>query len=415
MYFTASEQGAARYGENVIPVYLNIKNPYVKADGFNTVADQIASEFGIARDSFTGKDVSSILRQRGYDGVVMYDGNGEIVIANAFDSTQIKSATDNIGTFDGSNPDILYSSRTASDSEYLNLAQNPEENREALSRMVEQAAREAVLNYNLQDGQKNNAREGERFSIRKTQKMSWDEQIMGALYGKGSIARNDTLVAGQISTSLAQEGIEQLPLAIPRSVLTKASDGRDISHSIKKGKLAKLNVGIKNSPITIVNPARNAIVFITDIKQGGAPVLVAFDRNTLFDGDKVHKATSIHLQMNVQAMLENLPASATVYVKNRNELAAVGATDNLRGLAANVKLISDGIVAQPDADVKGILKSSRDTSEMTYAEILAEQAALRARQEQVKAKENAAMNNPELLSAMDSYTEMFSELRNLLW
>lgn len=37
----------------------------------------------------------------------------------------------------------LFSSRTALDSEYLNLAQNPEENREALSRMVEQAAREA--------------------------------------------------------------------------------------------------------------------------------------------------------------------------------------------------------------------------------------------------------------------------------
>ena len=142
-YFTASEQGAARYGENVVPAYLNIKNPYVKSDGFNTVADQIASEFGIARDSFTGKDVSSILRQRGYDGVVMYDGNGEIVIANAFDSNQIKSATDNVGTFDGSNPDIRYSSRTSSDSEYLNLAQNPEENREALSRMVENAAREA--------------------------------------------------------------------------------------------------------------------------------------------------------------------------------------------------------------------------------------------------------------------------------
>ena len=102
-------------------------------------------------------------------------------------------------------------------------------------------------------------------------------------------------------------------------------------------------------------------------------------------------------------------------MQNKNELAAVGATNNLRGLAANVKFISDGIVAQPDADVKGILKSSRDTSEMTYAEILAEQKALRARQEQVKAKKNEAMNNPELLSTMDSYTEMFSELRNLLW
>lgn len=300
------------------------------------------------------------------------------------------------------------------DSAIARLAKETIARSEAVLEAFSDAAADAVMNYNLQEGQKNNAREGERFSIRKTQKMSWDEQIMGALYGKGSIARNDTLVAGQISASLAQEGIEQLPLAIPRSVLTKASDGRDISHSIKKGKLAKLNVGIKNSPITIVNPARNAIVFITDIKQGGAPVLVAFDRNTLFDGDKVHKATSIHLQMNVQAMLENLPASATVYVKNRNELAAVGATDNLRGLAANVKLISDGIVAQPDADVKGILKSSRDTSEMTYAEILAEQNALRARQKQVEAKKNEAMNNPELLSAMDSYAEMFSELRNLL-
>ena len=146
-YFTASEQGAARYGENVVPAYLNIKNPYVKADGFNTVADQIASEFGIARDSFTGKDVSSILRQRGYDGVVMYDGNGEIVIANAFDSNQIKSATDNIGTFDGSNPDILYSSRTASDSEYLNLAQNPEENELDLKDMVRDAAEKAGFVY----------------------------------------------------------------------------------------------------------------------------------------------------------------------------------------------------------------------------------------------------------------------------
>ena len=39
--------------------------------------------------------------------------------------------------------DVRFSSRAQQDSEYLNLAQNPEENREALSRMVEQAAREA--------------------------------------------------------------------------------------------------------------------------------------------------------------------------------------------------------------------------------------------------------------------------------
>ena len=137
-YFTALEQGATRYGSNVVAAYLDIKNPYVKADGFNTVADQIASEFGIARDSFTGKDVSSILRRRGYDGVVMYDGNGEIVIANAFSSNQIKSATDNIGTFDGKNPDIRYSREL--DSEYMELAKDPEGNSTELRKMVDQAA-----------------------------------------------------------------------------------------------------------------------------------------------------------------------------------------------------------------------------------------------------------------------------------
>lgn len=67
-YFTALREGSSRYGANVVEAYLDIKNPYVKKDGFNTVADQIASEFGIARDSIKGSDVSSFLRQRGYDG-----------------------------------------------------------------------------------------------------------------------------------------------------------------------------------------------------------------------------------------------------------------------------------------------------------------------------------------------------------
>lgn len=225
-----------------------------------------------------------------------------------------------------------------------------------------EAVREAGENYQLQDGQKNNARGGELFSIRNTQSMSWEDQIRGALYGEKTIRRNDTLVAGTVSDFLVNDGVSQKPLAIPLSVLTKASSGKDISHSIKKGKLAKLDSGIKNAPLVIVNPSRNAIVYVTDIKQGGAPLLAAFNMNTEFDGDDVHKATSIHLQIDVQSMLDNLPADATIYVQNKNELAAVGATNNLRGLAANVKFISDGIVAQDGANVNGgnVRKSSRN-------------------------------------------------------
>lgn len=113
-YFTAKEDGAKRYGGNVMAVYLDIKNPYIfRSSEYNTAADQIADEFGIERSSFKGSDVSGILKQRGYDGVVLTDGNGDVVMANAFDSTQIKSATDNRGTFDGNNPDIRYAKDVA--------------------------------------------------------------------------------------------------------------------------------------------------------------------------------------------------------------------------------------------------------------------------------------------------------------
>ena len=191
--------------------------------------------------------------------------------------------------------------------------------------------------------------------------MSWTDQIRGALYGENTIARNDTLVVGSISEFLVQDGVEQKPPAISLSVLKKSSSGKDVSHSIKKGKIAKLDNGIKNAPISIINPSRNAIVYVTNIKQGGAPILAAFNRNTIFDGDDVHKATSIHLQIDVQSMLDNLPGDATVYVQNENELAAVGATNNLRGLAANVKFISNDIVNGENKNVNGnILRSSRN-------------------------------------------------------
>lgn len=217
------------------------------------------------------------------------------------------------------------------------------------------------------EGQKNNAPEGVKYSIQNTQSMSWEDQVKGALYGEKNIRRNDTLVVGDVATALVQDGVTQKPLAIPLSVMTKASNGKDISHSIKKGKLANLDSGIKNAPIVIVNPSRNAIVYVTNIKQGGAPILAAFDMNAVFDGDEVHKATSIHLQINVQSMLDNLPQSATVYVQNENELAAVGATNNLRGLAANVKFISEGSITNRGENVKQKYSRELDSEYMELA------------------------------------------------
>lgn len=112
-YFTARKEGAEHYGERVVDAYLSIKNPYIfKSKEYTTVADQIADEYGMDRDSFKGSDVQNFLKGKNFDGVLLLDANGEVVMANAFDSTQIKSATDNIGTFDKSNPDIRYSLAT---------------------------------------------------------------------------------------------------------------------------------------------------------------------------------------------------------------------------------------------------------------------------------------------------------------
>lgn len=207
-------------------------------------------------------------------------------------------------------------------------------------------ARDNVLQAKSKEAktEKNTTGEGDvRYSISKTRNISWNAQIRGLLEKSGQIKRNDTLVVEKNTPIYLQSDvIEDLPLAIPLSVVAKASNGKDVSHSIKKEKIIELQKGIKNAEYVIENPDRNSFAFVTNIKQNGHPILVSFFRNTEFDGDRVHKATSIHLQMNVASMLKALPETATIYVKNKNKFnKAVGATNNLRGLSANVEFIED--------------------------------------------------------------------------
>ena len=81
-------------------------------------------------------------------------------------------------------------------------------------------------------------------------------------------------------------------------------------------------------------------MFITDINQGEYPLVVAFEINSIFDGDSVHKCTSIHLRTNIEAYLSNLN-DTTVFVKNKNELNALCREVNiLDRLQRNNKLIN---------------------------------------------------------------------------
>lgn len=98
----------AQHGGSIMPVFLNLKRPLVRSTSENLEAKGIA-------DGYDGiiSTAASDSENRYYD----YEqkrvaterlNKGDIVEIVAFEPSQIKSATDNVGTFDGSNPDIRY-------------------------------------------------------------------------------------------------------------------------------------------------------------------------------------------------------------------------------------------------------------------------------------------------------------------
>jgi hypothetical protein len=110
-YFTATHlTGNERYGSRVIEAYLNIRNP-LDVEAGTTFRDTAAEIIGESAHEMSYDELQAEMRERGYDGVIQRNKAGDINIAVAFDSNQIKSATDNIGMFDKTNPDIRYSSQ----------------------------------------------------------------------------------------------------------------------------------------------------------------------------------------------------------------------------------------------------------------------------------------------------------------
>lgn len=106
-FFSPYELDAQGYGENVKAYYLSIQNPADEGTAYK------------ALNRFKGQNNAGIkareyLQKQGYDGV--YNGYDEYI---AFEPTQIKSAKNNVGTFDPFNPDVRYSLKEDSDGERL--------------------------------------------------------------------------------------------------------------------------------------------------------------------------------------------------------------------------------------------------------------------------------------------------------
>lgn len=113
----AESMADERGGNRIIEAYLKMKNPYT----VKLPPEQFT-------DNFAEAPVIRYAKEHGNDGVIFeYDGSKEDLAYDkfyvVFDSAQIKSATDNIGTFDKTNPDIRFSAsaRQASERDKQNL------------------------------------------------------------------------------------------------------------------------------------------------------------------------------------------------------------------------------------------------------------------------------------------------------
>lgn len=93
--------------------------------------------------------VDDYFKNSNYDGVIVNNDVGSFGRSTktfiAFENTQVKSATDNIGTFDGNNPDIRYSL----DEEYFDAVKNNDT--ETAQELVDEMAEESFYNSEVRD------------------------------------------------------------------------------------------------------------------------------------------------------------------------------------------------------------------------------------------------------------------------
>ncbi len=182
---------------------------------------------------------------------------------------------------------------------------------------------------------------GVEYSIDRTKNMSWEKQINGYISLKNgkrrNIQRSDTLIMNDFSNPYSDN---DLPYAFPLSTISYAQKGKDVFHQLKDETIFMLNHSIKNWNILINNPTRNAEVYISTPTTEDYPLLVAFDMDVIFDGDRVNRASSVHLQKDVVSMINNLPSDATIYIKNKTaDLYVPGTSIKLEGLNTAARLV----------------------------------------------------------------------------
>ncbi|MBR4108673.1 MAG: hypothetical protein IKK45_08310 [Akkermansia sp.] len=279
-YFYGIEDEGKGYGKNVMECFLNVREPYYAADDdmFRlSEADSIEES-----EAFTES-----LIEDGYDGVY-YDGDlrQEMMV---FEPDQIKSATDNRGTFDGSNPDITFSV-------VGEHAANWAEQRAAtpFNETLEYPD-EALVSFSIQ-------------SIMTDWSATLDNFVQNPP-AAGSVEYRSDMYVCPTPAVMQMVGARAYDIVLSPDVLVKCldenivcGDGKTLKqlypkekrrHAITLGTMGQLPASLADPVCIMVSDTQGCVEVVTELKEGADNILVAVQLDAVAYGTRTQRVNRI--------------------------------------------------------------------------------------------------------------------------
>lgn len=304
----AESMAEERGGDRVVEAYISMEKPYT-----------VTLSPGKFSDNFEEAPYIRYAKENGYDGVIFENDVSKDDLAYdrfyvVFEPNQIKSATDNIGTFDGSNPDIRHS-RDVQDTELEALRK---QNR-TLQKQAEywKSQTKTTQTPTIRQGDIDSAAREIIKSAGSSVKARDISAQLGELYN--FIARGGT--AGE---ELTWHGVKSRAMEIARTVIDGASElqnadsvalARDIRSYLKGRKLAISNAdagSIGDFKLWRKSQAGKMNIAV-GFKEGRLPVDTAYQEMQNLFGEGLFPADITHPADQLMHMADVVDSLAPVY------------------------------------------------------------------------------------------------------
>lgn len=306
--------------ERVMPLYVSAKKVMERAE-YNELLKSAYEKYPGSNPREEGydytqrdkaiRDIDRQIQNQGYDAVFDKE-SGELFV---FNPTQIKSATDNIGTFDGSNSDI-------------------------------------------------------RYSLKKTKNIPYSEQLQ--MIEKEELSRSDSLYVGTPRQNMQNAGFSSAPFAMNQSDYRKSrresgNNKHYSSHGVSFDFFEKMPDKIDSAPILIDNGEK--ITVITDYpmndKQNEASyVIVGVLRDQPMENDVVNQIKSVYPLDDIADKIKEYADSGKIVIINKNRAEKLLTTVGLQLSEVSSILDSAKSIISQNSDLsRGKIKNSLKTTD----------------------------------------------------